>query len=55
MTLNKSSFFNTAWKSSWNPLNTIYEHSDDKQEWKAMLHFVSGVKYYIWFCLYGIM
>ena len=29
----------------WKPLNTIYEHSFDKQEWKAMLNFISGVKH----------
>ena len=27
-------------------LNTIYEHSIDKQDWKGILNIVSGAKYY---------
>ena len=45
MTLNKSSCFNSAWNSIAKPLKTKYEYFADKQEWKAILNFVSGVKY----------
>ena len=37
------------------PLNIIYERYVDKQDLKAMLSFVSGVKYWFCFCLYDIM
>ena len=44
VTLNKK-FFNSAWNSIGKSVNTKYEHSVDKQEWKAMLNFVSDVKH----------
>ena len=45
MTLNKKLFLKFSIKFNWKILNTKYEHSVDKQEWKNMLYFVSSVKY----------
>ena len=36
-------------------LNTIYEHSIDKQDWNGILNIVSDVKYHLMFdCQYAM-
>ena len=41
----------SLWKSACKRLKTIYEHSMDKQEWKAILIIVPGVNiilFHVW-------